>query len=377
MKHTPLTITIVVSYTYPFIGSGIGNVALQQAECLAKRKHRVTIVSSNVPETKKEFTRNTVRFLKMNAWNFLYRLHVPVPLFLFNSQVVALIKRSDIIHVHDLLYPSSFLAVLYAWFYKKPVVLTQHIPFISYPTAVLNAVQKLAFFTIGTFILSTSRKIIYFNSEVGTWLRKYQKALVFLPNGVNTSFFHPVSPKTIPSLRKKYGLPLSRPIVTFVGRLVPKKGYDLIYAASDASYCTLFVGSGEVPEEMKKNPNVIFLGQRSPEELREIYQLSDLFLLPSRDEGFPLSVQEAMATGLPIIVSDLQCYDDLHLDRTLVRRIRPSVAEIRKTISDLLSHPQRMRQMKQYSLRTAQQGHTWEKHTDMLLQIYRKVVTNE
>lgn len=366
-----------VSYTYPFIGSGIGNVALQQAEYLAKRRHEVTIVSSNVPVTKNDFTRKNVRFLKINAWNFLYTLHVPVPLFFFNNNVVALIQQSDIIHIHDMLYPSSFGAAVYALWHKKPVVLTQHIPFITYNNPVLNVLQKLAFFTIGIFILSKSCKIMYFNSDIGQWLQHYKKKLLFLPNGVNASFFHPAQSSTIVSLRKKYHLPAHKPIVLFVGRLVPKKGYDVVYRASSKEYYTVFVGGGDVHEEMKNNPNVMFLGARPTDQLRQIYQVSDLFLLPSREEGFPLSVQEAMASGLALLVSDLQCYEDLHLDRKLVRRITGDVSEIQQSIREILSQPKLMRQMQQYSLKTAAQAYTWEKHVDLLIQVYRKVLADE
>jgi len=53
-----MKIVILVSYTYPYIGSGIGQVALLQAEGLVKLGNEVILVSSNIPVTKKKFTKN-------------------------------------------------------------------------------------------------------------------------------------------------------------------------------------------------------------------------------------------------------------------------------------------------------------------------------
>src|SRR5260221_12354451 len=203
-----MKIAIIVSYTYPFVGSGIGNVALKQAEYLSKEGHEVTLISSNVPQSKKDFRKNDVRFIKINALNFLYKFAIPVPIFIFDSKTISIIKNADIIHIHDILYPSSIMAAAFAKLYKKPIVLTQHIPFIEYDNAMLNILQRIIFYTLGKFILNNSDKIIYFNSEVGEWLKDYKSKLIFLPNGVDTEFFRPVTIKEKNDLKKKYSLPL-------------------------------------------------------------------------------------------------------------------------------------------------------------------------
>ena len=65
MNQTPITlkklkIVIVVSYTYPYIDSGLGVVAAKQAENLARKGHQVTLISANWPKTKSEFVYNQV-----------------------------------------------------------------------------------------------------------------------------------------------------------------------------------------------------------------------------------------------------------------------------------------------------------------------------
>jgi len=96
-----LKIVIIVSYTHPYVGSGIGNVALMQAENLAKLGHDVVLVSSNIPATKKRFKRNGVLHIKLNGTNFLDKFQIPVPLFLLNREVLSLIKNATIVHAHE------------------------------------------------------------------------------------------------------------------------------------------------------------------------------------------------------------------------------------------------------------------------------------
>ncbi len=59
------------------------------------------------------------------------------------------------------------------------------------------------------------------------------------------------------------------------------------------------------------NNIVYFLGQRAPEELPSLYADSDAFCLPSRLEGLPLALIEAMAYGLPVIATPVGCVEDL------------------------------------------------------------------
>jgi glycosyltransferase involved in cell wall biosynthesis len=368
-----MKIAIFVSYTYPFIGSGIGNVALKQAETLAKAGHTVTLISSNIPETKKRFKKNGVSFIKINALNFLYKLAVPVPLFLFDKETLASVKKVDVIHIHDILYPSSILATYYAKKYHKPVILTQHIPFIVYKNPLFNLLQRIVFHTFGKYVLNTCSQIIYFNSEVGEWLQTYKDKLVYLPNGVDTAFFYPVARKDKLALKKKYRLPQNLPVVLFVGRMVPKKGYDLVMNAADEDYFILMAGGGEVKNPVSHH-HLKMLGQQSPEKLRELYQVSDIFLLPSHSEGYPLSVQEAMASGLAIIVSDLQCYKDFGLDRKLVTLIKPSTANIKKALRKLVKYPEIVGKMKSYSRRTAVKTYSWKTNSKELEKLYKEVV---
>jgi len=364
-----MKIAIFVTYTYPYIGSGIGNVALAQAEGLVSLGHDVTVISSNFPKTEGEFTRNKVKHLKLSAIYFLEKFHVPVPLYLFNRKAIKLIKTSDIIHIHDSVYPSSVLACLLGKFYHKPIILTQHVAFITYPNFVINYIQKFAYLTIGKLTFHLSDRIIYFNPEVKKLIGN-DKKIIFLPNGVDLQLFNTPKASEKSLFRAKYNLPINKKLILFVGRFVPKKGYRLLFEARNDKYLTLFIGSGEIPEFMKKAKNVIFFPAKKQKELSEIYKLSDIFVLPSYGEGFPLSIQEAMASGLPIITSKENIFDT-SID--FIKTVDRNVSAIKKAIFNLITNNKLTSIMSKKSRRFAEKNYSWSKNLDLLTKLYHKV----
>lgn len=109
-------------------------------------------------------------------------------------------------------------------------------------------------------------------------------------------------------------------VFLFVGRLEDYKGImDLISAFSQIKneHATfLIVGDGSLREQIKSavciNKKICYLGRLIGKELIEIYFASDTLILPSHFEPWGLVVNEAMAVGRPVIVSDrVGCIDDL------------------------------------------------------------------
>jgi glycosyltransferase involved in cell wall biosynthesis len=100
-----------------------------------------------------------------------------------------------------------------------------------------------------------------------------------------------------------------------VGSLVPRKGYDLLIAAlaglTDLPWHLTIAGDARDPgtaerlraaiEHHKLGPRISLLGAVSAARLSELYGLSELFVLPSRYEGFGMAYAEAIAHGLPVI----------------------------------------------------------------------------
>lgn len=126
-------------------------------------------------------------------------------------------------------------------------------------------------------------------------------------NGVDTARF---VPKGTPAAHP--------PRVLYVGLLTPRKGVlDLLEAsrqlASEGVEHELCLVGG-IPDEgpdaaepvlAAAEGHAVLLGTRPPEEMPEIYASADVFCLPSWWEAMPLSVLEAMASGLPVVATDV------------------------------------------------------------------------
>ena len=114
-------------------------------------------------------------------------------------------------------------------------------------------------------------------------------------------------------LREKLGLPLDKKIVIAVGRFIPLKRYDYllkVWSKLDENHCLLLIGGGSEYAQYReiindKNlKNVILEGFHSPQELYEYYKAADLFVHPSTYDVWGLVINEAMANGLPVVVSN-------------------------------------------------------------------------
>jgi glycosyltransferase involved in cell wall biosynthesis len=131
-----------------------------------------------------------------------------------------------------------------------------------------------------------------------------------LPNGCNTDRFAPdgaVSTRT----REALGIDPLRPIAIFVGRHHPEKGLDLLLSALELlppktpGFTLLLVGIGTDHARITENHHVevLALGERT--DVPDLLKAADVLVLPSRTEGTPNAVIEAMATGVPCVVSDV------------------------------------------------------------------------
>jgi glycosyltransferase involved in cell wall biosynthesis len=142
--------------------------------------------------------------------------------------------------------------------------------------------------------------------------------LLTIYNGVDSEEYSPLVPDRRQGQRdafmKELGLNPDKIIVTSVGRLHEQKGYDILLRAIPdvvqvfQNVVFLIVGDGRMKEELNLlhqslglDNVVYFLGIR--EDIPEILAVSDLFVLPSRWEGFPNALLEAMSAGLATVAT--------------------------------------------------------------------------
>jgi glycosyltransferase involved in cell wall biosynthesis len=143
--------------------------------------------------------------------------------------------------------------------------------------------------------------------------------LFFAPLAVDNQYFMRRAEAVRPrrnELRARYGIPADRTLLLFVGKLVPRKRpLDIVSVLRDLqplfpNLGATWVGDGvlrpQLEEEIaKRGVNHAFvLGFKNQSELPDIYAMADTFVLPSWVDHLGLVTNEAMASGLPVIVSN-------------------------------------------------------------------------
>jgi glycosyltransferase involved in cell wall biosynthesis len=268
-------------------------------------------VASRAPTTAPARQGQRIRVSCCNAQEQL--LGVPVPLWGRQGwrELSALVNWADVLHVHDCVYPGTAFAVMLARHARKPALLSQHVGFIRYRLPLLNWAETFVYATVGRWVLrhvswlalATPAAVQHVSALLGHAPRQAS----VIPNGIDTTHFRPPTADERGLARRRLGLPPNTPLVLFVGRLVEKKGIDLVAAVSRRlpTVHFLIVGDGPLRRVLgERAANVTWLPTISPERMPECYFAADCLLLPSHGEGLPLVVQEAMACGLPAVISE-------------------------------------------------------------------------
>ena len=195
--------------------------------------------------------------------------------------------------------------------------------------------------------------------------------IAFMPRGLDEDLFHPG--RREPGFWSRYGL-RSGPTLLYVGRISREKNLDLLLDAFERLRAggrpaqLALVGDGPYLEELRRRrarPDVAFTGFLRGEELARAYASSDLFAFPSTTDTFGSAVLEAMACGLPAVVTDLGGPREI-VERQGGGRVVPASPEaFAAALSDLVDHPTRRVKLARQALQTARDA-SWEALLDRL-----------
>lgn len=187
--------------------------------------------------------------------------------------------------------------------------------------------------------------------------------------GVDTSRFHPA--KRDDGWRASVAAPGER-IIGFVGRLAAEKQVeDLAVLAGIPDTKLVIVGSGPLKASLQeKLPNAHFAGFQSGEDLARITASFDLFVHPGESETFCQTIQEAMASGVPVVATGRGGPLDLvDQSRTGWLYTPGDLQQMRDRVLDLLGDDIKRRAFGEAAHRTVQ-GRTWPVLCEQLMGYY-------
>lgn len=296
------------THFYPNHGGGIEIAAYRIARALADKGIIINWTASDCDSPPPEY--KNINYFPLPNNNFIekkFPFPYPFPGKKSKKIIRELIAESDIIHLHDYIYAQNIFSAKVALEMNKPYIITQHIGNVAYKNPLFNILLKTLNKRLGVKYLEKAAKVVFISRNVEEYFRGKSRNInaEFIPNPTDISQFKPIDREDIKYKRKMFGVPENALLVLFVGRFTEKKGLNVVkaIAARMPGVFFLLVGKGSINPATWGYGNVLTAGNFKIEDMPHLYNIADLFLLPSWGEGFPLVIQEALACGLPVVTS--------------------------------------------------------------------------
>ncbi len=234
--------------------------------------------------------------------------------FIWSIKIAQFIKRRKIDLLHTHLLDSNFYGAIASLLAKCPQVCTEH------GDAHHSIYKKdISIWTKYFFIALIAHKIIAVSKFTANKLKKmiyFKDKISVIYNGIDTSIFELNNKEDRILIRKSLGIPDNAIIVICVANLYPAKGHETLLKAISLIYDKLpnlhviLAGKGQLKDTIEKQANILriqnrihILGLRN--DVPDLLKASDIFVLPSFSEAMPLSLLEAISSGLPVIATNV------------------------------------------------------------------------
>ncbi|MEM4389056.1 MAG: glycosyltransferase family 4 protein [Candidatus Micrarchaeia archaeon] len=358
---------------------------------LIKKGYDITVLTSRLPATATSEVIEGIKVKRVNPTLYIPSFPFPLsflppPFSIMPFQCIDVLRQdADIFHIHNRFWygPGVLLA---AKLRGKALILTLHNARpegIDFPTDFFGLLFDLAY---GRRIMELADKIICvseYTKRVTVPPRLWEKCIV-ITNGVDTQRFNPrVSGERV---RKKLGIPTDAPLILCNARLVRQKGLPYLidaFALTKRDFTgakLVVIGKGPLKEELLAQATrlgvdrdfVITTG--IPEdELPEWYAAADLFVLPSVWEPCAVVLLEALASGKPIVATNIGGNPELVTRECgLLVRARDADA-LYAAMARLLAAPALRRKMARAARRRAERLFSWDIVAEKIHKVYQSI----
>lgn len=296
------------------------------------------------------------------------------------------ISNYDLLHVHAIFsYPSTV---------AMAIARLKGIPYIVRPLGQLcewslqqSARKKQIYLDLIERANIKHSQALHFTSELEQQEASHLNLGVssfVLPHGLDI-------PAAIPDarlrLRQYLNVPLDQPIILFLSRLHPKKGLEYLIPAlgklNHHRFTFVLAGNGSpnYTDELKSLVVSTGIGERTHfagflegESKNLFLQGSDLFVLTSHSENFGVAVLEALAAGLPVLITPGVALASIVQQHKLGYVIPQDVLEIANAVDDFLNSPQLGKQMGDRARQLVLEQYTWQNIACQMIEIYTKII---
>ena len=307
---------------------------------------------------------------------------VPYPLWSPGAllRLARAVRSASVVHLHDCLYLPVLAAFAAARFgRRRPVVVTQHIGHVPYRNPVLRLVHAAANRLCGAWVLGGADQVVFESETVRAYFAervRFRSPPLLIENGVDTGIFRPCSAAERRERRAQLGVPPDKPLLLFLGRFVEKKGLGVLRELTGQIPHAhwLFAGWGPIDPAAWGRANVSVRLRPGHDDLTALYQAADLLVLPSVGEGFPLSVQEAMACGTPALIGAETAAGCPAAHEVLLREAtgEGSTGLWRARVEALIASPATLEGMRARVAAFAREQWSWERATARYAEVLQR-----
>ena len=395
LPQRPLTVCVVSPLYHTSLG-GVGRQALALTEKLESLGVKVFVIARKMKGTPKCILSRRVPVYR--AWAFRPHMHILEEMTFLNlitslsfciSTAIILFrtrKKYDIVHFHGTSLP-LITNILPLKLYQKMVL--AKVASANQGTEAGSLRHK--YYLFGQMLIQTLKKVDCFvatSKEIKDGLlndRYNQGRIVGIPNFVDQGVFHPSDKELRDQARKDFAFS-GETIATFTGRLVEGKGIDVLLNAwgkvvfNFKNVCLLILGEGPFESRLKERcqglgieKNVKFLGLVN--NVRKHLAMSDIFVFPSFHEGFPNSVLEAMACGLPVIATRIGGIVDVIKDEENGLLVEPGNAnQLADALKKLISDPEYASVLGKNALKTVRENYDINVIANRYVELYERLI---
>ena len=294
----------------------------------------------------------------------------------------------DLIHIHQVWHYPGYAAFRAARKHKLPCVLTIHGELSEWGLRQKTLKKRIYRLVLLNRILRNVNALHVVTRAEKEQVVKlgYETPVAVAPNGIEPAPFEALPAPT--EFIQRYPVLKGKRIILFLGRLHAKKGLDIL-ARSFSTIAKRFedtvllvvgpnkFGTREKMESILSSEDLlgrtVFTGLLTGDDKLAAMNCADLFVLPSHSEGFAITVLEAMAARLPVVITEGCEFNEVS-EHGAGLVVETDDAQIAEAITILLSDADLRKRMGQQGHKLVTERYTWQATAATLINLYESLV---